>query len=34
VPHARHHALLAREFGPAREIEPLYLRIPDAEQKA
>jgi tRNA threonylcarbamoyladenosine biosynthesis protein TsaB len=31
VPWARHHAILARDFGPAEEIQPLYLRIPDAE---
>ena len=34
VPRARFHAELAREFGPAEAIEPLYLRIPDAEAKA
>ncbi len=33
-PRARFHAALATEFGPAEEVEPLYLRIPDAEQKA
>jgi len=33
-PRARFHAALATEFGPAEEIEPLYLRIPDAEQNA
>ena len=33
-PRARFHPALATEFGPAEEIEPLYLRIPDAEQKA
>jgi tRNA threonylcarbamoyladenosine biosynthesis protein TsaB len=33
-PRAGFHASLATEFGPAEEIEPLYLRIPDAEQKA
>jgi tRNA threonylcarbamoyladenosine biosynthesis protein TsaB len=33
-PRARFHAQLARAFGPADEIEPLYLRVPDAEQKA
>lgn len=32
VPHARHHAALARDFGPAELVEPLYLRIPDAER--
>jgi tRNA threonylcarbamoyladenosine biosynthesis protein TsaB len=34
LPRARFHAELARDFGPADEIEPLYLRIPDAEAKA
>ena len=34
LPRARFHAQLAREFGPAGEIEPLYLRIPDAEASA
>jgi tRNA threonylcarbamoyladenosine biosynthesis protein TsaB len=33
LPRAQLHAALARDFGPADEIEPLYLRIPDAEQK-
>jgi len=28
---ARFHAQLARDFGPAEAIEPLYLRVPDAE---
>lgn len=32
VPSARHHALLARAFGPAEEAEPVYLRVPDAER--
>jgi tRNA threonylcarbamoyladenosine biosynthesis protein TsaB len=32
VPWARHHAALARDFGPAELAEPLYLRLPDAEQ--
>jgi tRNA threonylcarbamoyladenosine biosynthesis protein TsaB len=31
VPWARHHAALAAEFGPAELVEPLYLRVPDAE---
>lgn len=31
VPWARHHAALASEFGPAERVEPLYLRVPDAE---
>ena len=34
LPQARLHGRLARDFGPAGEIEPLYLRIPDAEQRA
>ena len=32
IPWARHHAALAREFGPAELAEPLYLRVPDAER--
>lgn len=31
LPRALHHARLARDFGPAELIEPLYLRVPDAE---
>jgi len=34
LPRARFHAALAGEFGPADAVEPLYLRIPDAEKKA
>jgi tRNA threonylcarbamoyladenosine biosynthesis protein TsaB len=34
VPWARHHAALAGDFGPAEAVEPLYLRVPDAEQAA
>jgi tRNA threonylcarbamoyladenosine biosynthesis protein TsaB len=34
VPRARFHAQLAHDFGPADAIEPLYLRIPDAEKAA
>lgn len=30
VPRARFHALLARDFGPAELVEPLYVRLPDA----
>ena len=30
LPWARHHAALAEEFGPADEVEPVYLRLPDA----
>ena len=32
VPRARFHAGLAHDFGSADEVEPLYLRIPDAEK--
>jgi len=32
LPRARFHALLARGFGPAERVEPVYLRIPDAER--
>jgi tRNA threonylcarbamoyladenosine biosynthesis protein TsaB len=32
VPQARFHALLAREFGPAEQIQPIYLRVPDADR--
>jgi tRNA threonylcarbamoyladenosine biosynthesis protein TsaB len=32
VPHARFHAQLARDFGPAEEVEPMYLRVPDADK--
>ena len=31
-PRAYFHALLAREFGPAEEVEPVYLRLPDADR--
>ena len=34
LPRARFHAQLAHEFGPAEAVEPLYLRIPDAEKQA
>ena len=34
LPRARFHAQLAGELGPAAAIEPLYLRIPDAERHA
>ncbi len=34
LPRARFHAELARGFGPADAVEPLYLRVPDAEAKA
>jgi tRNA threonylcarbamoyladenosine biosynthesis protein TsaB len=32
VPRARLHAALAGEFGPVERIEPIYLRVPDAEK--
>jgi tRNA threonylcarbamoyladenosine biosynthesis protein TsaB len=32
VPRARFHVQLATEFGPADRVEPIYLRIPDAEK--
>jgi tRNA threonylcarbamoyladenosine biosynthesis protein TsaB len=32
VPRASLHAGLANEFGPADEVEPLYVRVPDAER--
>ena len=34
LPRARFHAQLARDFGPAEAIEPLYLRVPDAQRAA
>jgi tRNA threonylcarbamoyladenosine biosynthesis protein TsaB len=34
LPRARFHAQLAGEPGAAGEVEPLYLRIPDAERNA
>jgi tRNA threonylcarbamoyladenosine biosynthesis protein TsaB len=34
LPRARFHAALAGSFGPAEAVEPLYLRIPDAERHA
>jgi tRNA threonylcarbamoyl adenosine modification protein YeaZ len=32
LPRARFHAELVRELGPVDAIEPLYLRVPDAER--
>jgi tRNA threonylcarbamoyladenosine biosynthesis protein TsaB len=29
---ARFHAALARDFGPAHAIEPIYVRVPDADR--
>ena len=34
APRARFHAQLAHDFGPAEAVEPLYLRVPDAEKTA
>lgn len=34
VPWARHHAALARDFGDAEAVEPIYLRLPDAVARA
>ena len=31
VPRARFHARIARDFRPADAVEPLYLRLPDAD---
>jgi tRNA threonylcarbamoyladenosine biosynthesis protein TsaB len=30
LPRARFHVLLAREYGPADRVEPIYVRLPDA----
>jgi tRNA threonylcarbamoyladenosine biosynthesis protein TsaB len=32
LPRARFHAVLARDFGAPDDVEPLYLRVPDAER--
>jgi tRNA threonylcarbamoyladenosine biosynthesis protein TsaB len=32
VPHARFHAALADDFGPADRVEPVYVRAPDADR--
>jgi tRNA threonylcarbamoyladenosine biosynthesis protein TsaB len=32
VPSARFHAQLAHNFGPAELVEPIYIRVPDAEK--
>jgi tRNA threonylcarbamoyladenosine biosynthesis protein TsaB len=32
LPRARFHAELARDFGPAALVEPIYVRVPDAER--
>ena len=33
LPRARFHVALAGDFGPADAVEPMYLRLPDAERK-
>jgi tRNA threonylcarbamoyladenosine biosynthesis protein TsaB len=33
LPRARFHVALARDFGSAEDVEPLYLRVPDAEAR-
>ena len=32
LPRARFHAQLARDFGPAELVEPIYIRAPDADR--
>jgi tRNA threonylcarbamoyladenosine biosynthesis protein TsaB len=32
LPRARFHATLARDFGPPDAVEPLYVRVPDADR--
>lgn len=32
LPRASLHAALAQDFGPAESVEPIYLRVPDAER--
>ena len=32
LPRARFHVQLAREYGPADRVEPIYVRVPDAER--
>ena len=34
IPWARHHGALAADFGSAEAVEPLYVRVPDAEARA
>jgi hypothetical protein len=33
VPRASVHARLASHFGPAELVEPIYVRVPDADRK-
>jgi len=32
LPRARFHAALAADYGPAERLEPIYVRVPDAER--
>jgi tRNA threonylcarbamoyladenosine biosynthesis protein TsaB len=34
VPHARLHAALARDFGSAESVQPIYVRAPDAKVRS
>ena len=34
LPRARFHAALAHDYGPAELVEPIYLRLPDADRAA
>jgi tRNA threonylcarbamoyladenosine biosynthesis protein TsaB len=34
LPRARFHAALAHDFGASETVEPIYLRIPDAERRS
>jgi tRNA threonylcarbamoyl adenosine modification protein YeaZ len=34
LPHGRLHAALARDFGPAEEVQPIYVRAPDAKVRS
>jgi len=34
LPHARLHAALARDFGPAEDVQPIYVRGPDAKVRS
>jgi tRNA threonylcarbamoyladenosine biosynthesis protein TsaB len=34
LPHARLHAALARDFGPPEAARPIYVRLPDAAERA
>jgi tRNA threonylcarbamoyladenosine biosynthesis protein TsaB len=33
LPRARYHVLLARDFGPAEDVLPIYVRAPDAKMQ-